>query len=381
MLSNAIGLGGSFLVTMLAFLFVLAVVVFFHELGHFLAARWCGVTVQTFSIGFGREIWGFTDKHGTRWRVAWIPLGGYVKFMDDENAASVPSKDALDKMSPEEREGSFHAKPLWQRAFVVAAGPLANFILAIVIFASLFTIIGQRITAAQVDVILPGSAAELAGIRIGDRIVEIDGTAIESFSDMQRIISKSADQRLDIVVLRDGRRVPLIATPQRKEITDRFGNTVRMGMLGVQRSSTAQDTEVRRYGPLAAIWLATKETGYIITTTLGYLRDVIVGREKADQLSGPIRIAEVSGQMASVGASALLNLAAVLSVSIGLLNLFPIPMLDGGHLLFYGIEAVRQRPLSERVQELGFRVGLALVLMLMVFATWNDLLHMARKFQ
>ena len=373
-INSMLGLGGNLALTIAAFLFVLTIVVFFHELGHFLVARWCGVKIQAFSIGFGREIFGFYDKHGTRWRFAWIPLGGYVKFMDDENAASVPSQDAIRNLSPEDRAGSFHAKPLWQKALVVAAGPIANFILAIVILSGLFSIVGQRITAPLVDEIAVGSAAADAGFKVGDRILSIDGSAIETFGDMQRIVGTSADQKLQVVVDRQGQRVTLTAIPKRDESLDQFGNKVRRGLLGVKRTAgSAQDWEHKRYGPIAAVGQASKETWFIVTTTLSYLKKIILGVESADQLSGPIGIAKVSGQMAGLGWAPLIHLCAVLSVSIGLLNLFPIPMLDGGHLLFYGIEAVRQRPLSERTQEIGFRIGLALVLMLMIFSTRNDL--------
>ena len=369
-----LGLGGNFAFTIAAFVFVLTIVVFFHELGHFLAARWCGVKVQTFSIGFGREIFGFFDKHGTRWRFAWIPLGGYVKFMDDENAASVPSHETIRAMSDEDRAGSFHTKPLWQKAFVVAAGPIANFILAIVILTGLYSIVGERITAPLVDEIAVGSAAEEAGFRVGDRILSIDGSSIETFGDMQRIVGTSADQKLQIIVDRQGQNVALTAVPKRDESVDRFGNKVRRGLLGVKRTAgNAQDWEHKRYNPIAAIGQASKQSWFIVTTTLSYLKKIILGVESADQLSGPIGIAKVSGQMAELGWAPLIHLCAVLSVSIGLLNLFPIPMLDGGHLLFYAIEAVRQRPLSERTQEIGFRIGLALVLMLMLFSTRNDL--------
>lgn len=366
---------GSILSYALPFLFVLAVVVFFHELGHFLVARWCGVNVKVFSIGFGPEIFGFTDRKGTRWRFCWIPLGGYVKFLDDDNAASVPDRQAQERLTPEERSGSFHNKSLGQRAAIVAAGPIANFLLAVLIFAFMFTFIGQRVTAPRVDAIAPGSAAQAAGFQPGDLILSIDGTPIDSFSQMQRIVSVSADKPLRIVVDREGRRVELLAVPERSEITDRFGNTMRVGLLGIRRTAGADDWILERHDPLTATWMAVQETYFVISRTMIYLYDVVTGREAADQLGGPIRIAQVSGQVATAGFLALLNLAAVLSVSIGLLNLFPIPMLDGGHLLFYAIEALRGRPLSERSQEIGFRVGLALVLMLMIFATWNDLIH------
>jgi regulator of sigma E protease len=369
------GIGGltSALSVVLPFLFVLTVVVFFHELGHFVVARWCGVKVKAFSIGFGREVFGFNDRHGTRWRLAWIPLGGYVKFMDDENSASVPSAEALRQMTPAEREGAFQTKPLAARTAIVAAGPIANFLLAIVIFTLTFTFIGVHVTAPRVDELIADGAAAQAGFKPGDVIVSIDGQPIETFSDMQRVVSGSADRELTFEVDRDGRIITLKATPARREITDRFGNKLRVGVIGIKRNASAQDWEYRRYGPIEALGLGVRETFFIVTRTLSYLSDVILGREAADQLGGPIRIAEVSSQVASVGFVPLLSLTAVLSVSIGLINLFPIPLLDGGHLLFYAIEAVRRKPLSDRSLEIGFRIGLALVLMLMMFATWNDL--------
>ncbi len=363
----------SFLAVLLPFLFVLTVVVFIHELGHFLVARWCGVKVQAFSIGFGREIWGFYDRHGTRWRLAWIPLGGYVKFVDDENGASVPSRDALQRMSPEERQGAFQSKSLGQRAAIVAAGPIANFLLAIVIFAGIFSIVGVQITTAKIDEVIADGPAARAGFQAGDVIVGIDGQPIESFQEMQRIVSTSADQPLSFEIERGGLRMTLSATPDRREHEDRFGNKIRLGVIGIRRTMQAQDLEYQRHGVLKSIALGVRETHVVISRTLGYLKDVVMGRESADQLGGPIRIAEVSGQVASSGFIPLLNLTAILSVSIGLLNLFPIPLLDGGHLLFYLMEAIRRKPLSERTQEIGFRIGLSLVLMLMIYATFNDL--------
>jgi len=365
--------GDSVLSYILPFLFVLTVVVFFHELGHFIVARWCKVTVRVFSIGFGREIFGFNDKKGTRWRLSWVPLGGYVKFLGDDDAASTPDRDAMEAMTQAELAGSFHAKPLASRAAVVVAGPIANFLLAIAIFAFMFTFIGQRQTLPIVDAVTPGSAAEQAGFKPGDRILSIDDEPIESFTQIQRIVSISAGQELTISVNRTGSELILKATPRKQETTDVFGNTLRRGLLGIRRSAAPEDWVLKKYDPLTAVWMGTKETYFVISRTLYYLYEVVTGREKADQLGGPIRIAQISGQVATAGFFALLNLAAVLSVSIGLINLFPIPMLDGGHLLFYAIEAIRGRPLSERTQEIGFRIGLALVLMLMIFATWNDL--------
>jgi len=369
------GLGDTVVSYILPFLFVLTVVVFFHELGHFLVARWCNVTVKVFSVGFGREIVGFNDRHGTRWRLSWIPLGGYVKFLGDEDAASTPDRNQIDNMSAEELEGSFHNKTVGQRAAVVAAGPIANFILAILIFTCMFTFVGQRQTLPVIDSVQQGSAAAEAGFQAGDRVVSIDGTTIDSFAEMQRIVSVSADTELTIVVRRSNQDVTLKATPRRSETKDMFGNVIRRGLLGVRRSASPDDWVLQKHDPLTAAWMGTQETWFVISRTMIYLYDIVTGREKADQLGGPIRIAQVSGQVATVGFLALINLSAILSISIGLINLFPIPMLDGGHLLFYAIEAIRGKPLSDRTQDIGFKIGLALVLMLMIFATWNDLIH------
>ena len=374
-ITQIFGSAGSWLLTPVGFLFVLTIVVFFHELGHFIVARWCGVTVKAFSIGFGPEIFGFTDKKGTRWRLCWIPLGGYVKFIDDDNVASTSGK-TLKRLTPADREGSFRDKPVAARAAVVAAGPIANFLLAIAIFTFIFSVFGQQITAAKVDSIGAGSAAERAGFKTGDLVLSIDGEPIESFSDMQRIVSASPDEPLNIVVKRDGQTVNLVATPEFKEFKDNFGNKMRIGLLGIQRSAAPEDWTVKRHNPVEAVIAAVKECYFIVSRSIGYLYGIASGREAADQLGGPIRIAQLSGQVAGVGFIPLLNFAAIISVSIGLLNLFPIPMLDGGHLLFYGIEAIRGKPLSEYTQEIGFRIGLAFVLMLMIFATWNDLIHM-----
>ena len=240
----------------LAFLFVLTVVIFVHELGHFLVARWCGVRVKTFSIGFGKEIFGFTDRYGTRWRFAWIPLGGYVKFLDDENSASVPSREALQHLSPAEREGAFQTKPLASRAAIVAAGPIANFLLAILVFAVTFTFVGVNVTAPRVDELVADGAAAKAGFKAGDLIVSIDGQPIETFADMQRIVSASADRELSFEVDRGGSKLTLKATPDRREITDRFGNKLRVGVIGIKRNATQQEWQFKQYGPVEALGLA-----------------------------------------------------------------------------------------------------------------------------
>jgi regulator of sigma E protease len=374
---NAFGTG--VLGVLIPFLFVLTLVVFFHELGHFLVARWAGVRVLVFSIGFGPELFGFNDRHGTRWKVSAVPLGGYVKFFGDDNAASVPDQAAIAAMSEEERRISFVHQPVGPRAAIVAAGPFANFILAIVIFAALFMIFGKPSTSPRVDAVQPGSAAATAGFQPGDLVLTIDGKPIDSFSDMQQIVSTSAGETLVFEVERGGMRVTLKATPALKEIKDRFGNVIRQGQLGITRSPAPDDTHFQPVGPFKALELGVQRTWFVVERTLSYIGGVVSGREAADQLGGPIRIAQVSGQVATEGLPSLFSLAAVLSVSIGLLNLFPVPLLDGGHLLFYAIEAVRGKPLSERAQEVGFRIGLAIVVMLMIFATYNDILHLAAQ--
>jgi regulator of sigma E protease len=370
-------LGHGFIAYIIPFLFVLTIVVFFHELGHFLVARWAGVKVLTFSLGFGPELAGFNDRHGTRWKISAIPLGGYVKFFGDESEASTPSSEALASMTEEERKGSFHHKKVGPRAAIVAAGPIANFILAIVIFTALFTFFGKPSTTAQVDGVEKDSAAAAAGFQKGDVVTVIDGNVIGSFSDMQRIVSIRPGEKLTFTVKRGDSTLQLQGTPELKEVKDPFGNVQRIGVLGIKRSTNPGDVLTERVNPATALWLGVKETWFVVDRTLAYIGGVFTGREAADQVGGPLRIAQISGQVATFGVAALFHLAAVLSISIGLLNLFPVPLLDGGHLLFYAVEAVRGHPLSERAQEMGFRIGLGLVLMLMVFATYNDILHLA----
>jgi regulator of sigma E protease len=376
LLSHLHALGGGVVAYIVPFLFVLSLVVFFHELGHFLIARLCGVRILVFSLGFGPEIVGFNDRHGTRWKIAIIPLGGYVKFFGDENAASAPDGRRLDAMDSAERAHSFFFQPVLKRAAIVVAGPMANFVLAIAIFSTIFMLYGKQTMSARVDTVQPGSPAAAAGFKPNDLVVSIGGQPIDSFEDMQRIVSDSAGDRLQIKVDRDGTPVLLVATPALKEVKDNFGNAHRIGILGISRSLAAADLKFHPVAPPQAVLMGVQETWFVIDRTLSYIGGVVVGREAADQLGGPIRIAQISGEVASIGFVALIHLAAVLSVSIGLLNLFPIPLLDGGHLLFYSIEAMRGRPLSEQAQEVGFRIGLAIVVMLMIFATFNDIVHL-----
>ncbi|MCP1335819.1 RIP metalloprotease RseP [Futiania mangrovi] len=375
-LTNLPAIGGT-LGYLVPFLFVLTLVVFIHELGHFMVARWCGVKIDVFSIGFGRELFGFYDRHGTRWKFSWLLLGGYVKFHGDMSEASTPDRNNLSRMSAAERAESFHFKPLWQRAAIVAAGPFANFLLTIAIFAGIFMAVGQYVSPPRVDGIAPDSAAERAGFQVGDVILSVDGSEVETFSDVQRIVMTSGGASLAFVVERSGTQERIMATPETVRSDDGFGNTVAQPRLGIQHSaSSGEGARIVRYDPLTSVWMGVEETWFIVSNTLSYVGRMIAGTEATDQLGGPIRIAKMSGDVAQIGFLALLNLAAIISASIGLINLFPVPLLDGGHLLFYAFEAVRGKPLGERAQEMGFKIGLVLVLSLMVFATWNDFVQL-----
>jgi len=333
--------------------------------------------VLTFSLGFGPELAGFDDRHGTRWKISAIPLGGYVKFFGDDGEASTPSTETLESMTEEERAGSFHHKKVGPRAAIVAAGPIANFLLAIVIFTGMSLYFGKPSSIPRVDAIQPDSVAASVGFKVADVVVAINGRAIESFADMQRIVSTSAGSQLVFRVKRDDAFVTLTAIPALKEVKDLFGNSHRIGVLGIQYNARPDDPKSSPVGYLESLKIGVEQVGFIITSTFKFVGSLFVGAGNADDVGGPLRIAQLSGQAASLGFQFVLQLCAALSVSIGLLNLFPVPLLDGGHLLFYAVEAVRGRPLSPRAQEMGFRIGLGLVLMLMVFATYNDILHLA----
>jgi regulator of sigma E protease len=360
------------------FVFVLGMVVFFHELGHFLVGRLCGVAVDCFSIGFGPEIWGFDDRYGTHWRLAALPLGGYVKFHGDAGAASAGPSDEAGSMSAQERAVSFFAQNVGKRAAIVAAGPIANFVLAIVIFTGIYYVNGRNILLPMVDGITADSAAAAAGFQPGDLVVSIDQTPIDSFEEMQRVVQVSGDRPLTFGVVRERKMVEIVATPRRRDVVTPFG-TIRVGVLGIEAKGKPENWRIEHYGLAQSAKLAVFETWFIVARTGTYLGGLVIGQESADQLSGPIRIAEVSGEMAKIGIAALLNLAAILSISVGILNLLPIPLLDGGHLFYYAIEAVQGRALTERAQQLGFRLGLTLVAALMIFATYNDLLRLTKQ--
>lgn len=382
----------SIVVSALAFLVILTVLVFVHELGHFWVARRCGVRCEAFSIGFGPELFGWYDSKGTRWKFSALPLGGYVKMFGDADVTSrpapaiqatvqeaVPGGDSGEEtgdwaggktrpLTAAERAVSFHHKSLARRVAIVAAGPAANFLFAILVMTVFFIYPGQPTTPAVIGGVVENSAAEAAGLQAGDRVLEINGSGIDRFEQIQRLVHLNLDSQLAILVERDGRPVELAATPQIVVREDAMGNEVRLPMLGIQASGSAFVPQ-----GLTAPWSAVEETVSLTLGTLQAVGQMITGTRGTDELGGPIRIAEMSGQVAQTGLVSVIWFMAVLSINLGLINLFPVPMLDGGHLLFYAIEGVRGRPLGERAQEYGFRIGLALVLTLFVFVTWNDL--------
>lgn len=358
-----------------AFLFVITLVVFFHELGHFLVARAFGVKVEVFSVGFGKEILGWSDRAGTRWKISWLPIGGYVKFAGDADAASRPSFEAAARMNSAERDETLFFKPLYQRALVAASGPVANFVLAIVLLTGILMDTGHVVVAPIIGEVTKASPAALAGIRTGDRVTRIDQTPITDFQQLPIIISASSGAPLAIGINRGGHEMTIWVRPRLTKVRDVLGNATSQMVIGVRQSPQATITR-QTYGPVGAFAAACKETWNIMKSTILGIIQLITGHGGADQLSGPVGIAKMTRQVADIGFLPLLNLVAILSVSIGLANLFPIPLLDGGHLLYYGCEAVLGRPLGERAQDVGFRLGLVLVLGLMLLTTWNDLVRL-----
>jgi regulator of sigma E protease len=365
----------SFFGYLLPFLFVLALVVFIHEMGHFLVGRYFGVKVETFSLGFGPRLFRRYDKHGTEWAISAIPLGGFVKFKGDANAASMPDHHALDVMPVADRSDSFPHQSVARRAAIVAAGPLANFLLAFVIFMTSFLLVGRPQVQPVIAGVADNSPAAAAGFLPGDRVLAINGDEMVSFEDVVRRVSLSEGKELTFRVERDARELELSATPRimtRKTVL----GTERRPIMGFIASNQPENLFQRRYGPLEAAGTAAGEIYFVIDRTVHYIAGLAAGREKADQLSGPVRIGYVSGKVAESGIGPLLMLAGILSISIGFINLLPIPMLDGGHLVFYAAEALRGRPVSATAQEWSFRVGFVLVLALMLFSTWNDIMHL-----
>jgi regulator of sigma E protease len=358
--------------TIIPFLFVLTVVVFVHEMGHYLVGRWCGIGVKAFSIGFGPELIGFNDRQGTRWRISAIPLGGYVKFVGDMNATSTPDAGEIESLSDEDKKVAFHTQPVWKRALTVFAGPAFNFLLTIAVFAVIFAIYGKFVSEPVVAEVRPNSPAAAAGFLPGDRFVSVDGAPVESFADVQRLVSGRTGDPIVFVLSRNGDEITVTATPEVMEQTDALGNVVKTGVIGVVNTVESGQARLVTFTPAGALVEAVEETGHIIVRTGQFLKRFVSGREDKCQLGGPVKIAKISGQAAKLGFEWLVQLVALLSVGIGILNLLPIPPLDGGHLAFYALEAVKGRPVSERAMEAVYRAGLLLVLGFMAFVFWND---------
>lgn len=358
-----------FLTTVLSFLLVIGPLVFIHEFGHYIVGRWCGVKAEVFSIGFGREIFGWTDRRGTRWKVGWMPLGGYVKFAGDMNPASQPSEE-WKALPAAERARTFQAKALWQRFLIVLAGPLANFLVAVAIFAAFFSVYGEPRTPATISAIAAGSAADKAGLRPGDRIVSVDGSAIERFEDIGPIVSIRPGEALNVGIDRAGKPISMTIRPDSIQERDRFGNEFRKGQLGI----AATDRVIVPLAPGEVLGASIRHTGEIVSMMVDTIGQVITGRRSVKELGGPLKIAQFSGQQATLGAAAFIEFMAMISINLGFINLLPVPLLDGGHLFFYALEAVRRRPLNPVVQEWAFRSGLALLMGLMLFVTLNDLM-------
>jgi len=380
-----------------AFLVILTIVVTIHELGHFLVARGFGVAVDRFAIGFGRPLWTRVDRSGVEWRIGWLPLGGYVRFAGDADpSSSVPDAEDLDdlrdqiirKQGPDAINRYFHFKPIWQRALVVAAGPAANFVLSIFLFAIFASAVGVNTVSPRVGAVLAGSPAAQAGLAPGDLITSVDQRPVADFKDLVEYVHLRAGETLEITYLRNGAARVTHATPlrvtQRDELT---GRTMQVGQIGLAPSRHPQDYVQSRLGPIAAVGWGVHETWDIVATTVTYLSRIVTGKESPTQLSSFLGMAQTAGAVAKAGADSapdllgkaggvavnLLSFAALVSTAVGFMNLLPVPVLDGGHLLFYGYEALAQRPVGAKVQAASYRIGLALLLGLMLFATWNDL--------
>lgn len=358
----------SFLYTLAMFAVVIGVLVFIHEMGHYLAGRMFGVKAESFSIGFGRELFGWTDRQGTRWKLSALPLGGYVKFVGDMNVSSQPSPE-MEQIPLAERRHIFAFKPLWQRAIIVAAGPITNFLFAIAVFAAFIAIYGHMYTPPVVSSVQPGSAAAEVGIRPGDRVVEMDGRSIDRFEDLIQVVSIHAGMSLNTIIERDGQRIELTVRPHVDVMEDRFGNRFERGLLGVRGERPVVE---QRQG-LQILYYAIDDTVLLTRSIIDTLVQVITGRRSVKELGGPLKIAQFSGQQATIGLANFIHFMALISINLGFINLLPVPMLDGGHLFLYAIEGVRRRPLHPKVQEWAFMSGFALLISLMLFLTFNDL--------
>ena len=358
----------------LPFLILILIVVFIHEYGHYYFAKKYGVGVTDFSIGFGKEIFGWKDKSGTRWKICWIPLGGYVKFFGDRNVYSQADQEKiLEKYNKEDREKLFVCKPIYQRALIVFGGPLANFLLALVIFFSIYTFVGKDFTPAVINEVQKDSPAMIGGLKKNDIILEIDGNTVESIMDVSKFITMSSDEIISFRVKRSYDEFLLKIKPDLVEGVDNLGNKINKRMVGIKLGAYNNEINHIKLGPAQAIFHAAHEVYYVSVSSLKYIGNMIIGKADTSQLGGPIRIAKISGQVAEFGILAFISMTAYISISLGLINLFPIPMLDGGHLMFYAFEKVLGRPLSQKTQEGFFRIGMFLLLTLMFFTTFNDL--------
>lgn len=359
----------TFIFNATAFIIILSVIVFVHEFGHYIVAKLCGVKIEVFSIGFGKELCGWNDKSGTRWKISMLPLGGYVKMYGDIDPASAPDTNKINAMTKEEQKMAFHTKRLPAKSAIVAAGPIANFILAIIILTFFFSYYGKPVTLPKISSVIEGSAAEEAGFNVNDLIIDIDGTKVSSFSDVQRIIGINTGTPVNVKILRDEKEQQITVTPKMVPNKDMFGNEIKAPMLGIS-------ADIVSYGRLNII-IASKEavieTYNIAASTLKAIGQMIAGERSAREISGPIGIAKYSGQSAQHGIQTVLWFITILSINLGLVNLFPIPVLDGGHLLYYFIEAVRGKPMADKIQQIGFKIGIALVATLAIFAIFNDI--------
>ncbi len=354
-----------------SFIVIISVIVFIHEFGHYIFAKKFGVKIESFSIGFGREIFGWNDKSGTRWKISILPMGGYVKMFGDESGASNPDVGKLATMTDEEKKHAFYFQKIWKKFLIVFAGPFTNFLTAIVILSFFFVFYGRPETKPILDSVKEGSAAAQIGLKAGDEITELDGTHIARFEQIKAIVSINPGLPIPITYIRDGKEIKTEITPQIQETTDVFGDKAKLGLIGV----TSNAADYNKLPLPKALAASVAETYDISANTLQAIGQMLTGRRSSDEISGIIRIAEYSGKSVEKGLRMVLWFMAILSINLGLVNLFPIPMLDGGHLFFYLIEAVRGKPLSEKTQEYLFRAGFLLLMGLMVFATFNDLKH------
>ena len=359
---------------LIPFFILITIVVFVHEFGHYYFAKKYGVGITDFSIGFGKKLFGWKDKSGTEWKFCLIPLGGYVKFFGDRNVYSQSEQQqVVDNYNKEDRDKLFILKPLYQRSLIVAAGPLANFILAILIFVLINMFVGKDMTPAIIDEVQLDSPAYFAGMKKNDKIISIDNNNVTSILEVSTFINSSTSEIIEFLVLREDQKISLLIKPDLVKGNDAFGNSIKKRIIGIKLSPLNNEFQKKKLSPSKAIYYAIKEVWFVSTTSLNYLGKMIVGKADSSQLGGPIRIAKITGQVSEYGIIPFLSIMAYISISLGLINLFPIPMLDGGHLMFYLFEKILGRPLNQKIQEGFFRIGLFLLFSLMFYVTFNDL--------